>query len=78
MSAKQLTDLSDLCVHTITTKPWPIEEAAKYIPLDQLALSPQCGFSSGLEGNPLSEDEQWRKVDTMMKTAQLVWGSATV
>jgi 5-methyltetrahydropteroyltriglutamate--homocysteine methyltransferase len=55
-----------------------IEEAAKYLPLDQLALSPQCGFSSGLQGNPLTEDEQWRKVDTMLRTAQLVWGSAIV
>ena len=55
-----------------------IEEAAKYLPLEQLALSPQCGFSSGLHGNPLSEDEQWRKVDVMLKTAQLVWGSAIV
>ena len=53
-----------------------IDEAAKYLPLDQLALSPQCGFSSGLQGNPLSEEEQWRKVDTMLRTAQLVWGSA--
>ena len=52
-----------------------IEEAAKYIPLEQLALSPQCGFASALAGNPLTEDEQWRKVDTMLKTAQLVWGS---
>jgi 5-methyltetrahydropteroyltriglutamate--homocysteine methyltransferase len=52
-----------------------IEEAAKHIPLEQLALSPQCGFASALAGNPLTEDEQWRKVDTMLKTAQLVWGS---
>lgn len=51
-----------------------IEEAAKHLPLDQLALSPQCGFSSGLHGNPLTEDEQWRKIDTMMRTAELVWG----
>jgi 5-methyltetrahydropteroyltriglutamate--homocysteine methyltransferase len=51
-----------------------IEEASKYIPLEQLALSPQCGFSSGLAGNPLTEDEQWRKIDVMMQTAELVWG----
>ena len=52
-----------------------IDEAAKYIPLGQLALSPQCGFSSGLAGNPLSEDEQWSKIDVMMQTAELVWGN---
>ena len=51
-----------------------IEEAAKYIPLGQLALSPQCGFASALAGNPLTEDEQWRKIDTMIQVAQLVWG----
>jgi len=55
-----------------------IDEATKFIPLEQLALSPQCGFSSGLQGNPLSEDEQWRKIDVMLRTAQLVWGSAIV
>ena len=55
-----------------------IDEAAKFVPLEQLALSPQCGFSSGLHGNPLTEDEQWRKVDTMLRTAQLVWGSAVL
>ena len=51
-----------------------IEEAAKFIPLEQLALSPQCGFASALAGNPLTEDEQWRKIDTMLQTAQRVWG----
>jgi 5-methyltetrahydropteroyltriglutamate--homocysteine methyltransferase len=51
-----------------------IDEASTFIPLDQLALSPQCGFSSGLEGNPLSDDDQWRKIDRMMEVAQLVWG----
>jgi 5-methyltetrahydropteroyltriglutamate--homocysteine methyltransferase len=50
-----------------------IDEAAKYLPLEQLALSPQCGFASGLEGNLLGEDDQWRKVDRMMETARLVW-----
>ena len=38
-----------------------IDEAAKYIPLDQLCLSPQCGFASTEEGNTLTEDEQWAK-----------------
>ena len=51
-----------------------IDEASKYLPLDQLALSPQCGFASGLAGNQLSEDEQWRKVDLLVETARRVWG----
>jgi 5-methyltetrahydropteroyltriglutamate--homocysteine methyltransferase len=52
-----------------------IEEASRFIPLDQLALSPQCGFASELEGNLLSEDDQWRKLDIMLETASRVWGS---
>jgi 5-methyltetrahydropteroyltriglutamate--homocysteine methyltransferase len=51
-----------------------IDEASKYIPLEQLALSPQCGFASGLAGNQLSEDEQWRKIDLLVDTARRVWG----
>ena len=51
-----------------------IEEASKYLPLEQLALSPQCGFASGLAGNQLTEDEQWRKVDLLVETARRVWG----
>jgi 5-methyltetrahydropteroyltriglutamate--homocysteine methyltransferase len=51
-----------------------IEEAAKFLPLEQLALSPQCGFASALAGNPLTPDQQWGKVDAMMQAAQLVWG----
>jgi 5-methyltetrahydropteroyltriglutamate--homocysteine methyltransferase len=52
-----------------------IDEASKYLPLEQLALSPQCGFASGLAGNQLSEDEQWRKIDLLVETARRVWGS---
>ena len=51
-----------------------IEEATRYIPLDQLALSPQCGFASEMAGNLLSEDDQWRKLDIMLETAARVWG----
>jgi 5-methyltetrahydropteroyltriglutamate--homocysteine methyltransferase len=51
-----------------------IHEAAKYLPLEQLALSPQCGFASGLAGNQLTEDEQWRKIDLLVETAGRVWG----
>ncbi|HEY2980447.1 MAG TPA: hypothetical protein VGJ22_04655 [Anaerolineales bacterium] len=51
-----------------------IEQAARYIPLEQLALSPQCGFASNIPGNLLAEDQQWRKLDVMLETAARVWG----
>ncbi len=51
-----------------------IEQATKFVPLDQLALSPQCGFASGIAGNRLDEDEQWRKLDLMNDVARRVWG----
>jgi 5-methyltetrahydropteroyltriglutamate--homocysteine methyltransferase len=50
-----------------------IHEAAKYVPLENLALSPQCGFASTLEGNLLSEDEQWAKLRLVVETARRVW-----
>lgn len=50
-----------------------IDQAARYLPLDQLALSPQCGFASGIGGNLLTEEEQWRKLEVMMETAKRVW-----
>jgi 5-methyltetrahydropteroyltriglutamate--homocysteine methyltransferase len=51
-----------------------IDEAAKYVPLDQLCLSPQCGFSSTVEGNSLTYDEQVAKLDLVVRTAAEVWG----
>jgi 5-methyltetrahydropteroyltriglutamate--homocysteine methyltransferase len=53
-----------------------IDDAARYLPLDQLALSPQCGFSSGVGGIQLREDEQWRKFERILETARAVWGKA--
>jgi 5-methyltetrahydropteroyltriglutamate--homocysteine methyltransferase len=50
-----------------------IEEASKYVPLERLALSPQCGFASTMEGNLLSEDDQWRKLALVVETARRVW-----
>ena len=50
-----------------------IEEASKYVPLDQLCLSPQCGFASTEEGNALSEDEQWTKLRMIVDIANEVW-----
>jgi 5-methyltetrahydropteroyltriglutamate--homocysteine methyltransferase len=52
-----------------------IDEAAAYVPLDQLCLSPQCGFASTVEGNQLTPDEQWAKLARVVETADTVWGS---
>ncbi len=51
-----------------------IDEAARYLPLEQLALSPQCGFASDIMGNLLAEEDQWRKLDLVTKVAADVWG----
>ncbi len=51
-----------------------IEEATKYVDLEQLCLSPQCGFSSTEEGNVLAEDEQWAKLRMIVELAEEVWG----
>ncbi|HEV3198681.1 MAG TPA: 5-methyltetrahydropteroyltriglutamate--homocysteine S-methyltransferase [Bryobacteraceae bacterium] len=51
-----------------------IDQAAKYVDLDQLCLSPQCGFASTEEGNLLAEDEQWAKLARIVEVAQEVWG----
>jgi 5-methyltetrahydropteroyltriglutamate--homocysteine methyltransferase len=51
-----------------------IEEATKYVALDQLCLSPQCGFASTEEGNILAEDEQWAKLRMIVELAAEVWG----
>jgi len=51
-----------------------IGEASKYVPLEQLCLSPQCGFASTEEGNLLTEEEQWAKLSHVVKIAGEVWG----
>jgi 5-methyltetrahydropteroyltriglutamate--homocysteine methyltransferase len=53
-----------------------IDEAAKFMPLENLALSPQCGFASVAAGNLLSMDEQWKKLGLVVDTARKVWGAA--
>jgi len=50
-----------------------IDQAAKYVPLENLCLSPQCGFASTHHGNALSEDEQWRKLERVVEVAKEVW-----
>ncbi|MGZ4456979.1 MAG: hypothetical protein ACXVWV_13435, partial [Nocardioides sp.] len=51
-----------------------IDEAAKYVPLEQLCLSPQCGFSSTVEGNAITLDDELAKLRLVVETAQEVWG----
>ena len=53
-----------------------IERASKYIPLEQLAISPQCGFASDVVGNLISEDDQIRKLEAVVETARQVWGTS--
>ena len=50
-----------------------IEGASRFIDIGQLALSPQCGFASGMSGNDLSHDQQWRKLEVILETARRVW-----
>ncbi len=52
-----------------------VDEAARYVPLEHLAISPQCGFASIASGNLLSADDQWRKLQLVADTARRVWGS---
>lgn len=51
-----------------------IEEASRYVPLEQLAISPQCGFSSDVVGNLLTEDDQKRKLELVADVSRAVWG----
>jgi 5-methyltetrahydropteroyltriglutamate--homocysteine methyltransferase len=51
-----------------------IDEASKHLPLDQLCLSPQCGFASNFMGNPVTVDDEKRKLALVVETAHEVWG----
>ncbi|MBL7818309.1 MAG: 5-methyltetrahydropteroyltriglutamate--homocysteine S-methyltransferase [Saprospiraceae bacterium] len=51
-----------------------VKEAAKYMPLENMCLSPQCGFSSTHHGNALTHDQQWAKFERLVQTAQTIWG----
>jgi len=53
-----------------------IDEASKYVPLENLAISPQCGFASTMEGNLMTEEQQWQKLKLVVDTAVKVWGQA--
>ncbi len=52
-----------------------VDDAARFLPLDQLAISPQCGFSSDVGGPPVPEDAQWRKLEVLNEAARLIWGT---
>jgi len=51
-----------------------IDDAARFVPLDDLCLSPQCGFSSTHHGNAISQDDQWRKLELIVEVSREVWG----
>ena len=51
-----------------------VEEASKYVDIDQLALSPQCGFSSNAVGNLITLDDQISKLELVLETAEEIWG----
>jgi 5-methyltetrahydropteroyltriglutamate--homocysteine methyltransferase len=53
-----------------------IDEAARYMALDNLCLSPQCGFSSTVHGNDITEADQWKKLELVVETARTVWGTS--
>ena len=53
-----------------------IEEAARYVPLENLCLSPQCGFASTVHGNQITEADQWAKLDRILEVTRQVWGAA--
>src|SRR5207247_10832577 len=51
-----------------------VKEAAQYMPLENMCLSPQCGFSSTVEGNQITEEDQWAKLRLVVDTARGIWG----
>ena len=53
-----------------------IKEAARYVQLENMGVSPQCGFSSTHHGNELTHDDQWRKLELVVNTARTVWGES--
>jgi len=50
-----------------------VNEAGRYMPMDQMCLSPQCGFSSTVEGNQITEPDQWAKLRLVVETADRIW-----
>ncbi len=50
-----------------------VEEATQYVPLDNLGISPQCGFASVVEGNIITPEDQWAKLKLVVETAKEIW-----
>jgi 5-methyltetrahydropteroyltriglutamate--homocysteine methyltransferase len=63
-------------VETVDELKRKLDEASRYLPIEQLAISPQCGFSSNVWGPPMTVDDQWRKLDVLLQVASDVWGEA--
>ena len=55
-----------------------IDQASRYVPLERLCLSPQCGFASTVQGNQITEADQWAKLERIVAVTQQVWGAVTV
>jgi 5-methyltetrahydropteroyltriglutamate--homocysteine methyltransferase len=55
-----------------------IDQASAFMPMERLAVSPQCGFASDFRGNPISEDDQWRKLELVASVADEAWGGVVV
>jgi 5-methyltetrahydropteroyltriglutamate--homocysteine methyltransferase len=55
-----------------------LDAAAGFVPMERLAISPQCGFASDFRGNPLSEHDQWRKLELVAAVADELWGGVSV
>jgi 5-methyltetrahydropteroyltriglutamate--homocysteine methyltransferase len=53
-----------------------IDEASRYVPLERLCLSPQCGFSSTADGNQITDADQWAKLERLVGVTRQVWGVA--
>ena len=71
-----VTEHLGLIATASTTYNEPYHVARKFASLDQLCLSPQCGFASTEEGNILAEDEQWAKLRMIVELADKVWGKS--
>ena len=71
-----LVTTKDPALETVDDLRRRIDEAARYVPLDHLALSPQCGFASTAQGNLLTAEQQWDKLELVVATARQVWGSS--
>jgi 5-methyltetrahydropteroyltriglutamate--homocysteine methyltransferase len=71
-----LVSTKERALEDIATLRRRIDEAARFVPLERLSLSPQCGFSPGYTGHPLTHDDQKRKLELVVKVAEKVWGTA--